>query len=76
MILTCVRWYLASPLSDRQLGEMRQEHGVVVDHATTKRWVLKYAPLLEHILRTQKRPVSMSWWRDETYLRWEWSPFR
>jgi putative transposase len=47
LILTCVRWYVASPLSYRQLEEMRRERGVAVDHVTIHRWVLKYAPELE-----------------------------
>ena len=39
--LTCVRWYLAYPLSYRQVEELMQERGVFVDHATINRWVLK-----------------------------------
>ena len=41
IILTCVRWYVAYPLSYRQLEEMMQERGVTVDHSTINRWVLK-----------------------------------
>ena len=41
IILTCVRWYLAYPLSYRQGEELMQERGVSVDHATIHRWVLK-----------------------------------
>ena len=37
MILTCVRWYLAYPLSDRQVEELMEERGVSVDHATVHR---------------------------------------
>jgi len=44
IILTCVWWYLAYPLSDRQLEELMQERGVAVDHSTINRWVLKYGP--------------------------------
>ena len=32
IILTCVRWYVAYPLSLRQLQEMMAERGVEVDH--------------------------------------------
>jgi hypothetical protein len=46
IILTCVRWYLAYPLSYRQFEEMLQEGGIAVDHSTINRWVLKYAPQL------------------------------
>jgi hypothetical protein len=38
IILTCVRWYVAYPLSYRQLEEMMQERGVTVDHSTINRW--------------------------------------
>jgi putative transposase len=37
MILTCVRWYLASPLSDRHVEELMQDRGVSVDHSTVNR---------------------------------------
>jgi putative transposase len=37
IILTCVRWYVAYPLSYRQLEELMQERGVSVDHATIHR---------------------------------------
>jgi putative transposase len=41
VLMTCVRWYLAYPLSSRQLEEMLQERGISVDHSTINRWVLK-----------------------------------
>jgi putative transposase len=34
IILWGVRWYVASPISYRQLEEMMQERGVAVDHST------------------------------------------
>lgn len=37
IILTCVRWYLAYPLSYRHLEEMMAERGVRVDHSTVQR---------------------------------------
>jgi putative transposase len=33
------------------------------------RWVLKYAPQLEAAFHQRKRPVWVSWWMDETYIR-------
>jgi transposase-like protein len=69
IILTCVRWYLAYPLSYRQVEELMQERGVAVDHATINRWVLKYSPQLEAAFHRQKRPVWPSWRMDETYIR-------
>ena len=41
IMLICVRWYLAYPLSLRNLEEMMAERGVAVDHATVNRWTLK-----------------------------------
>jgi putative transposase len=69
LILTCVRWYVAYPLSYRQLEEMMRERGVAVDHSTINRWVLKYAPQLETAFHRRKQPVRMRWRLDETYIR-------
>ena len=69
VILWGVRWYVAYPLSYRQLEEMMQERGVEVDHSTLNRWVLKYVPLLDEQFRARKRPVGSSWRMDETYVR-------
>jgi putative transposase len=44
IILTCVRWYVAYPLSTRHVEELMRERGVPVDHATVNRWVIKYSP--------------------------------
>jgi hypothetical protein len=60
IILTCIRWYLAYPLSYRQVEELMEERGVPVDHATINRWVLKYAPQLEATFHRRKRPVWIS----------------
>ena len=69
VILWGVRWYVAYPISYRQLEEMMQERGVEVDHSTLNRWVLKYVPLLDQQFRARKRPVGSSWRMDETYVR-------
>jgi putative transposase len=34
VILTCVRWYVAYPLSLPSLEEMMAERGISVDHST------------------------------------------
>jgi transposase-like protein len=36
-MLTCVRWYVAYPLSPRHIDEMMHECGVVVDHTIVHR---------------------------------------
>ena len=69
IILWGVRWYVAYPISYRQLEEMMQEHGVAVDHATLNRWVIKYAPEFEKQFRRRQQPVGGSWRMDETYVR-------
>jgi putative transposase len=69
IILTSVRWYLAYPLSYRQVEELMEERGVSVDHATIQRWVVKYSPQLEAEFHHHKRPVGGSWRMDETYIR-------
>ena len=69
VILWGVRWYVAYPISYRQLEEMMEERGVEVDHSTLNRWVLKYAPLLEQEFRARKRQVGCSWRMDETYVK-------
>jgi putative transposase len=65
--LTCVRWYVAYPLSTRHVEAFMRERGVPVDHATVNRWVLKYSPPLEEAFHRRKRPVWLSWRMDETY---------
>src|SRR5438552_3584527 len=69
IILWAVRWYVAYPISYRQLEEMMAERGVEVDHSSLNRWVLKYTPLLEMAFRRRKRGVGSSWRLDETYVR-------
>ena len=69
IILWGVRWYVAYPISYRQLEEMMQERGVSVDHATLHRWVIKYAPEFEKQFRRRQQPGGKSWRRDETYVR-------
>ena len=50
VILVCIRWYVAYPLSYRHLEEMMEERGVLVDHwssiggrfvscRTSRRWL-------------------------------------
>ena len=69
VMLLCVRWYAAYPLSFRNLEEMMAERGVEVDHATVHRWALKILPVLAQVFRRRKRPVGRSWRMDETYIR-------
>jgi hypothetical protein len=47
LILVCIRWYAAYPLSYRQLEEIMQERGVSVDHSSINRWTIRFLPLIE-----------------------------
>src|SRR5680860_91990 len=70
VILVCIRWYAAYPLSYRHLEEIMEERGVSVDHSTVSRWAIRFLPLLEKIFRRKyKRPVGGSWRMDETYIK-------
>ncbi|CAN2536083.1 IS6+family+transposase+ISBmu21 [Methylocapsa aurea] len=69
VILWGVRWYVAYPMSYRQLEEMMEERGVEVDHSTLNRWVVKYAPLLEKQFRARKRAIGSSGRLDETSVK-------
>ena len=69
IILWAVRWYVAYPISYRQLEEMMGERGVAVEHSTLNRWVIKYAPEFAKVFRRRQQPVGRSWRMDETYVR-------
>ncbi|MPW18150.1 IS6 family transposase [Paraburkholderia sp. CNPSo 3157] len=69
VILMCVRWYVAYPLSLRHLEQMMAERGIAVDHSTVHRWAVKLLPVLEKSFRRRKRPVGKSWRMDETYMK-------
>lgn len=69
VILTCVRWYVAYPLSLRHLEDMMAERGISVDHSTVHCWAIKLLPVLEKAFRRRKQPVGKSWRMDETYIR-------
>jgi putative transposase len=42
VILVCIRWYAAYPLSYRHLEEMMEERGVEVDHSSINRWAIRW----------------------------------
>ena len=45
VILVCIRWYAAYPLSYRHLEEIIEERGVSVDHSSINRWAIRFLPL-------------------------------
>lgn len=45
------------------------ERGIIVDHSTLHRWVIRLVPLLGKAFRRHKRPVGRRWRMDETYIK-------
>ena len=60
VILVCIRWHVAYPLSTRHLKEMMEGRGVLVYLSTVSRRAIRFLPLLEKIFRKHKRPVGSS----------------
>ena len=71
VILVCIRWYVAYPLSYRHIEEMMEERGVCVDHSSINRWSIRLLPILENVFRQHKRQVGTSWRMDEAYIKVE-----
>lgn len=69
VILWALRWYLAFPISYRDLALMLSDRGVAVDHTTLFRWVQVGAAELEQRVRRHLRPCTGSWRVDETYIK-------
>ncbi|MBB3458712.1 transposase-like protein [Rhizobium sp. BK313] len=69
VILYAVFFYVRYAVSYRDLEEIMAERGVVVDHATLNRWVVKYAPLIACEAQRRKCATSSSWRMDETYIQ-------
>jgi len=59
VMLVCVRWYVAYPLSLRHVEEIMEDRGVSVNHSTVHRWVMKLIPNLEVVFRQRKRSVNI-----------------
>ncbi|WP_075794672.1 IS6 family transposase [Massilia putida] len=69
VILVCIRWYAAYPLSYRHIEEMMGERGVSVDHSTINRWAIRFLPVIEKLSRQHKRHIGTSWRMDKTYIK-------
>lgn len=69
MMLLCVCWYGARPLSLSHTQKMMAERRAPVDHASVHRWAIKMLPVLAAGLRRRKRPVGVSWRMDESYIK-------
>ena len=60
VIQWALQWYLAFPISYRDLASMLSDRGVGVDHTTLFRWVQAYAATLEQRVRRHLRPCTGS----------------
>ncbi len=69
VILHAVFFYLRYAVSYRDLEEILAERGIMVDHATLNRWVVKFAPLIAVRAQSRKRATTNSWRMDETYIK-------
>ena len=69
VILYAVFFYVRYGVSYRDLEEIMEERGVMVDHATLNRWVIRYSPTIALNAKSQKRATSKSWRMDETYIK-------
>ena len=56
-------------LSYRELEEIAFIRGAAIDHSTIARWVLRFTPLIDKMIRKRKKPVGSSWRMDETYIK-------
>src|SRR5918912_2312927 len=68
VILTAVRWYLAYPLSSRQVLELLAERGIDVSHRTVLDWVQAFGPRLAAEVRRRRPPIGKRWFVDEVFL--------
>jgi transposase, IS6 family len=69
VILWALRWYLAFPISYRDLALMLSDRRVAVDHTTLFRWVQAYAAKPEQRVRRHLRLCTGSGRVDETYIK-------
>src|ERR1700730_11399946 len=68
VIIMAVRWYLAYPLSSRQVLELLAERGIDVSHRTVLNWVQTFRPQLAAEVRRHRRRVGRCWFVDEVFL--------
>jgi len=69
IILMAVRWYVAYPLSYRNIEELMAERNIKLDHSVVQKWAVHYSPQLESTFRKRKKMTGGSWRMDETYVK-------
>ena len=48
---------------------MLVDRGVLVEHSSINRWLIRFLPLIENMDRKHKRLVGGSWRMDETHIK-------
>lgn len=69
VIVVCISWYAASPVSYQHLEEILEDRGVSVDHSSINRWAICFLPLIKKMARKHKRPLGGRRRMDETYIK-------
>ena len=65
-----VRWYLAYPLSYRNVEDLIQDWNITLDHSSVQRWVDEFGSyLMSKVRKYLKRNFKRSWRLDETYIK-------
>lgn len=64
VVAQCVRLYLTYSMSLRNLEDVMAERGIVVDHSTLHRWVIRLVPSFHR----HKHAVGRRWRMHETYI--------
>lgn len=69
IIMWCIRWYLQTALTYRQLKRMLAECGLPIVHTTIMHWVHQFGPQLNKKIKPYLKQTNTLWRCDETYLK-------
>src|SRR5205807_6973683 len=69
IILLAVRYYLQLGAAAERIAGILADRGFDVSGRTILRWVQKFGPALSDEIRRHRKPVSMTWLVDETYVK-------
>ena len=71
VILVCIRWYAAYPLSYRHLEEIMEERSMSAAHSSINQWTIRFLPLIETMARSTsaRLAVACAWMRTTSKSR-------
>ncbi len=69
IILLAVRYYLQLGAAAERIAGIMADRGIDISGRTILRWVQKFGPALSRQIRRYRKPVSMTWLVDETYVK-------